>query len=556
MEDPTIRQLVARTEAEVADERCTVAVLGEFSRGKSTLLNALLGRALLPVDIRPTTALVLALEHHPQDVLLTRPHLGERTKVPLDPAELRRAQTVATGGSENADDVRWIEVGLPEVQPGFRLLDTPGVNDLSESRPELVYRVLPFVDVAIFVLDGSVGLSASERRFLGERLMRSVRPRMIFFVNKMDRVVFEEGDDPGAYAEQFRTELASVVGGPVTVVFGSLAASRVERESTIARITAAIRAEAEAGMAARRRRLVDLATEEADARLVAMLEGHALTVERAQAALLRQEASQEALRATYGLFREHVLREGRGPLLQMIHGSLEAMESAACAELQRRIHLCGSAASYAEHALGHDAASLFQNWADRHAGDLRAYLERHRSYVAAEFERLFGDAFPLHRESPVAIALARVDTAHVDIEPLQARERATTMERYALPAVGSVLAGLVAAPFAAFGLAAGLMLAEHRRRLADAELRAELRIASASLVASASAQVRSELERPIDRYFTGMGTLLDRAFEARLDTSRRELQARATDQVARREEAGRFEERATRALAALREART
>jgi len=47
----------------LGEGRFNVAVLGQFKRGKSTLINALLGRSLLPTDVAPLTSTITIVEH-------------------------------------------------------------------------------------------------------------------------------------------------------------------------------------------------------------------------------------------------------------------------------------------------------------------------------------------------------------------------------------------------------------------------------------------------------------------------------------------------------------
>ena len=169
------------------DERFTVVVLGEFNHGKSTFINALLGAPVLPTGITPTTAVLS--------------HISQGAKV--------GATLVMESGDRKAIDVKklgeWLTVeGLAEKKAGqgihhvelthpatilderLTIVDTPGVNDINEQRAEITYGYLPRADAAVFLLDATQILSASERQFLEERILRSSRDRLIFVVAKAD----------------------------------------------------------------------------------------------------------------------------------------------------------------------------------------------------------------------------------------------------------------------------------------------------------------------------------------------------------------------------------
>jgi hypothetical protein len=69
---PRIVRELAAGRARLAQARCNLVVLGEFKRGKSTLINALLGREVLPTGALPLTSTVTIMRHGPRDRLLVR----------------------------------------------------------------------------------------------------------------------------------------------------------------------------------------------------------------------------------------------------------------------------------------------------------------------------------------------------------------------------------------------------------------------------------------------------------------------------------------------------
>lgn len=192
------------------DERVTLVVLGEFNHGKSTFLNALLGEAVLPTGPTPTTGTVCCLEHGPAfaaEAVLTD---GRRAAISRDalPGWLR-----GTGAPIEGAPVDRIEVRLPAPLLADRVtvVDTPGVNDLSEQRADITYGYLPRADAVVFLLDATQVLTASERRFLAERVLRERADRLVFVVAKAD--LLDDGER--AEVESFaRAELAELVPDP------------------------------------------------------------------------------------------------------------------------------------------------------------------------------------------------------------------------------------------------------------------------------------------------------------------------------------------------------
>ena len=213
------------------DERLSMVVLGEFNHGKSTFINALLGTPLLPTGITPTTALLSHVTHGARAGATAITDSGER--VPIDAAALADHVTVdglAKGGGGNGKGgagsgkgagqagkrpaaIHHIEVTHPSPLLANRLtiVDTPGVNDINEQRADITYGYLPRADAAVFLLDATQILTASERQFLEQRILRSTRDRLIFVVAKSDLLDEAELAETLRFARQ---HLAAIVPEP------------------------------------------------------------------------------------------------------------------------------------------------------------------------------------------------------------------------------------------------------------------------------------------------------------------------------------------------------
>jgi hypothetical protein len=144
----------------------TVVVLGEEKRGKSTLVNALLGDDVVPVDADVSTGTYIAITHGEHRTAYVYVDGGEQP-VPVDLADL--VSWVTVGGTHARErTVRGAVVTLdaPFLASGVHLVDTPGVGGLDGSLAAVTLAALPTADVVVVVLDGGVPLSASELRFL------------------------------------------------------------------------------------------------------------------------------------------------------------------------------------------------------------------------------------------------------------------------------------------------------------------------------------------------------------------------------------------------------
>ena len=191
--DSVARDIRAVRIPKLDEERFSLVVLGEFNHGKSTFVNALLGQAVLPTGITPTTAVLAHLSHGP--VLRAELVLESGARQPIDPARLGDFATVEglavnpaapRGEGDLALHHIDVQVPAPVLEGRLTIVDTPGVNDINEQRAEITYGYIPRADAALFLLDGTQILTASERQFLEERILRSSRERLIFVIAKAD----------------------------------------------------------------------------------------------------------------------------------------------------------------------------------------------------------------------------------------------------------------------------------------------------------------------------------------------------------------------------------
>lgn len=173
----------------------TVLVLGEFKRGKSSFVNALLGTSLLPMDVLPETATVNILRYAETPYLRVRYRDGRMVDGEVTEAYLRRFS--ANTPNNEAHEVRQIEIGYPIdlLRGHIELVDTPGVADLDDLRADVTYGILPQAHAVIFLLDANAPLTESERVFIKERIIPQGIRHIFFIVNKYDCVDEEEDAD-------------------------------------------------------------------------------------------------------------------------------------------------------------------------------------------------------------------------------------------------------------------------------------------------------------------------------------------------------------------------
>ncbi|MGE0323347.1 MAG: dynamin family protein [Polyangiaceae bacterium] len=185
-----------------------LVVVGEFNHGKTSFVNALLGRPLLPVGVTPTTAVIHHVVHGEEPS--ARLVFADGSETPLAVEELSRfsAQDIEASEDNRNSGVRerppsYLELSYPSelLESSITLVDTPGVNDLSLTRAEITYGYIPRSDAVLFLLDAGQPLKESERRFLEQQLLERSRDKILFVVTKADIWSADEREQALGYIE-------------------------------------------------------------------------------------------------------------------------------------------------------------------------------------------------------------------------------------------------------------------------------------------------------------------------------------------------------------------
>jgi hypothetical protein len=163
------------TRAKLADRAAVIVVVGEFKRGKSTLVNALLQTAVCPVDADIVTAVPTVIRYgEPAGVTAQlQPTEGaepESREFPLDAI----SELVSEAGGRQQPAVTAVEIRLPHrmLRSGLRLIDTPGVGGLDSAHGVLAMSTLDEAQGMLFVKDASQELTAPELDFLRQAVER------------------------------------------------------------------------------------------------------------------------------------------------------------------------------------------------------------------------------------------------------------------------------------------------------------------------------------------------------------------------------------------------
>ena len=174
---------LSNLEQHLSSSRFTVAVVGEFNRGKSTLVNRLIGLDIIPTSDIPTTSVPIRAVGSKQEGLLAKP--GGNRKLPL--AEKSWDMLLPQDASQPGEVILYRNCPLL-MEYDLEIIDTPGVNSQIKGDLTMAEWALGNCDCAILPIAAVTPLSQSEKMFLEERLLMKKIPRIMVILTKLDLV--------------------------------------------------------------------------------------------------------------------------------------------------------------------------------------------------------------------------------------------------------------------------------------------------------------------------------------------------------------------------------
>jgi GTP-binding protein EngB required for normal cell division len=212
------RELAAR----VSEGRFYVACVGQFKRGKSTLLNALVGHEVVPTGFVPVTAVPTVIRFGDKPHARVRMRDGAWRDVAM--TDLKEYVTEELN-AENKKAVDGAEVFVPSplLSSGMCFVDTPGLGSVFTGNTATTQAFIPHIDAALVVVGADPPI-AGEELALVEEVGKQVQD-LILVINKADRTT----DPERAAAVKFTREiLEKRLHRPMGEVFEVSAAERME----------------------------------------------------------------------------------------------------------------------------------------------------------------------------------------------------------------------------------------------------------------------------------------------------------------------------------------
>lgn len=178
---PSLDAILSRLESRDLE----IAVFGRVSCGKSSLLNYLLGREVLPVDVLPVTAVLTRLRRTEKASAIVRTEVSEPRKIGLEQIAEYVTEERNPGNSRRVVDVT---IGLPSARlsEGVTFIDTPGVGSLATIGAAQTKAYLPRCDVGLLLVDVGSTLDQEDLALL-EAMSEAAIPSMVV-VSKSDQL--------------------------------------------------------------------------------------------------------------------------------------------------------------------------------------------------------------------------------------------------------------------------------------------------------------------------------------------------------------------------------
>lgn len=194
-ENTAAYEKLTELQQDIKNDFFVVVVLGEFKRGKSTFINALIGNDLLPTDVLPETATINALIYNEKPELEIIMQDGSVECGQVERSFLERFS--AKNQTDECSKIKYLKIGYPFklLNNNVVIVDTPGVSDLNEQRCDVTYNFIPKANAVLFLLDANSPLKKSEIDFIEEKLLAQGIDNIIFLVNKYDNIDDEEDED-------------------------------------------------------------------------------------------------------------------------------------------------------------------------------------------------------------------------------------------------------------------------------------------------------------------------------------------------------------------------
>ena len=212
------RKALEKSREKLTSHKFAVGILGEFKRGKSTVINSLLEKEIMPADILPTSATMNRVTYDltPHVELLMRDGSTKEIGIGELPAYVTKLSEEYEAQAAQVEEAI-VYYPCKFCQNGVDIVDTPGLND-DERMNRITEEVIPKLDAVIMVVTPDNPFSMSEADFVRNKLMTSDLSRLIFLVNKIDLIRREK--DRERLVQEIKSKIQKSVMNKMAELYG------------------------------------------------------------------------------------------------------------------------------------------------------------------------------------------------------------------------------------------------------------------------------------------------------------------------------------------------
>ncbi|MHC1741921.1 MAG: dynamin family protein [Syntrophobacteraceae bacterium] len=205
--DSAVAYALEELRSKIESNRFHLVVVGQFKRGKTCLINALIGADILPVAVIPLTSIVTVLTYG--DTVSIQVYY-EDGRVEAIKSEALADYVTETGNPRNERQVKEVLIHYPSpyLRDGVRLIDTPGVGSVFRHNTDVAYQYLPKCDAALFLLSVEQPASQAELDFLKD--VGEYSSKIFFLLNKIDYLSEQEIEESVAFSRRVLSEAMGV----------------------------------------------------------------------------------------------------------------------------------------------------------------------------------------------------------------------------------------------------------------------------------------------------------------------------------------------------------
>jgi GTPase Era involved in 16S rRNA processing len=221
------RQIEACQNLLQQDRIIDVAILGQFKSGKSSFLNSLIGKPILPVGVIPVTTTITRLQYGKRERAIVRHFDGQHTEVGIEAIEKFTSEAQNPANEKN---VEVVDIELPSLEKyaGLRLVDTPGLGSIFKYHIQTSENWLPEVGTALLAISSDRPLAEDDLQLIRE--LRTHTPKIVLLLTKVDLLSQEQQKEVVHF---FRTALQRELHEEFTIFLYSTRSETEQRKEAV-----------------------------------------------------------------------------------------------------------------------------------------------------------------------------------------------------------------------------------------------------------------------------------------------------------------------------------